>query len=102
MRYKLGEAILLAGFLLRPVVKDFELSPPLEVVKGIRTNHFLSVPDHQFNETQREREREREGEGEREGEICDSTPQRLQNTILDGFPYVKDDLPAASHPSHSS
>ena len=67
-RYKLGEGILLAGFLSRPVVKDCELSPPpppLEVVEGIRTNHFLSVPDHQFNETQRERERER-GRG-REG-----------------------------------
>ena len=84
--------------------------PPLEVLEGIRTNHFLSVPDHQFNETQRERERERkrerererEGEGEREREINVSTPQRLQNTILDGFPYVKKDLSAASHPSHSS
>ena len=53
-------------------------------------------------EGEKEREIERKGEGEREREINVSTPQRLQNTILDGFPYVKKDLSAASHPSHSS
>ena len=44
--------------------------PPLEVVESIHTNQFLSVPDHNLNETQRERERGREGEREkgREGE----------------------------------
>ena len=101
--------MLLAGFLSRVVMQDCQLSPALEVVERIHTNHFLSFPDHQLNETQREREREREGERgrEREGErgrereICDLTPQRLKNTILDGVPYAKHDLLAASHSTHS-
>ena len=100
-RYKLGEGILLAGFLSRPVVKDCELSPPIRSCwrHSYQPLPFRSRSPIQLNP---KREREREGEGEREGEIYDSTPQRLQNTILDGFPYVKDDVPAAFHPSHSS
>ena len=46
-------------------MKDSELSPALKVVERIHTNHFLSVPDHQLNETKSEKERER-GERERE------------------------------------
>ena len=93
--------MLLAGFLSGAVMKDYELSPPLEVAERIHTNHFLSVLDQQLVETQRERERGREREREREREICDPTLQRLKNTILDGFPYAKDDLPSASYPTHS-
>ena len=48
-------------------MKDSELSPALKVVERIHTNHFLSVPDHQLNETKSEKERERE-ERERERE----------------------------------
>ena len=59
--------MLQAGFLSRAVMKDSELSPALKVVERIHTNHFLSVPDHQLNETKSEKERER-GERERERE----------------------------------
>ena len=48
-------------------MKDSELSPALKVVERIHTNQFLSVPDHQLNETKSEKERER-GERERERE----------------------------------
>ena len=78
-------------------------------------NVFIPTTSFPFQTTNlmkpREREREREGEregerggergGEREREICDLTPQRLKNTILDGVPYAKDDLLAASHSTHS-
>ena len=80
--------MLQAGFLSRAVMKDSELSPALKVVERIHTNHFLSVPDHQLNETKSEkewergeREREREGGGggkKRKREICDPTLQRLK------------------------
>ena len=60
--------MLQAGFLSRAVMKDSELSPALKVVERIHTNHFLSVPDHQLNETKSEKEREREREKERERE----------------------------------
>ena len=59
--------MLQAGFLSRAVMKDSELSPALKVVERIHTNHLLSVPDHQLNETKSEKERERE-ERERERE----------------------------------
>ena len=60
--------MLLAGFLSGAVMKDYELSPPLEVAERIHTNHFLSVLDQQLVETQREREREGEREKEKERE----------------------------------
>ena len=71
--------MLSAGYLSRAFMEDCD---------GTRTNHFLSVPDHQLNETQRDR-------------FCDPTLQRLKSTILDGFPDTKDDSPAVIHPSHS-
>ena len=37
------------------VFGDWELTRAEQVVDRIHTNHFLSVPDHQLNETQREK-----------------------------------------------
>ena len=68
-----------AGYLSRAFMKDCDAT---------RTNHILSVPDHQPNETQRDR-------------FCDPALQRLKSTILDGVPDTKDDPPAVIHPSHS-
>ena len=68
-----------AGYLSRAFMKDCDRT---------HTNHFLSVPDHRLNETQRER-------------FYDTTLQGLKRTILDGFPDTKDDLPAVIHPSYS-
>ena len=39
----------------RAFMKDWELTRAEQVVDRIHTNHFLSVPDHQLNETQREK-----------------------------------------------
>ena len=86
--------MLQAGFLSRAVMKDSELSPALKVVERIHTNHFLSVPDHQLNETKSEkerergeREREREGGGGKEEKERDLWPNftKVENTILDGL-----------------
>ncbi|RMX44933.1 hypothetical protein pdam_00025920 [Pocillopora damicornis] len=71
-----------AGYLSRAFMKDWELTRAEQVVDRIHTNHFVSVPDHQLNETQREK-------------------FRLKNTTLDGFPDTKDDFPAVIHPSRS-
>ena len=68
-----------AGYLSRAFMKDCDRN---------HTNHFLSVPDHRLNETQRER-------------FYDTTLQGLKRTILDSFPDTKDDLPAVIHPSYS-
>ena len=83
--------MLLASFLSRACMKDCELTPAEQVVDRIHTNQFLSIPDHQLSETQREGERE----------LCYPTLQRLKTT-LDGFPDKKDDLLAAIHPSDST
>ena len=87
--------MLQAGFLSRAVMKDSELSPALNVVERIHTNHFLSVPDHQLNETKSEKEREREererekgGEEEKERDLWPNFT-KVENTILDGFLYAK-------------
>ena len=44
-----------AGYLSRAFMKDWELTRAEQVVDRIHTNHFLSVPDHQLNDTQREK-----------------------------------------------
>ena len=77
--YKPRRGMLPAGYLSRAFMKDCDRT---------HTNHFLSVPDHRLNETQRER-------------FYDPTLQGLKRTILDGFPDTKDDLPAVIHPSYS-
>ena len=44
-----------AGYLSRAFMKDWELTRAEQVVDRIHTNHFLSVPDNQLSETQREK-----------------------------------------------
>ena len=53
--YKRRKRMLPAGYLSRAFMKDWELTRAEQVVDRIHTNHFLSVPEHQLNETQREK-----------------------------------------------
>ena len=69
-------------------MKDYELSPPLEVAERIHTNHFLSVLDQQLVETQRERERERERKRKRERDLRPNTTE-VEKHNLGWLPVCK-------------
>ena len=82
--YKPGKEMLLADTLSRAYLEDYERSATESEVECIHATHFLLVPDHQHKQIQRET-------------ACDPTLQFVKKAILDGFPDIKDEQPAAIH-----